>query len=488
MRKYKFVVVGGGTAGIIASTYLKKYFGDSVEVFSVYDKSKPGIGVGESLTPVFVEYLKFIGVSEQELVRNVHATIKLAMKFKNWMNDGKYHFHTFSPWQLGGQYPLAGNYNIATDNYDNDLNYYFENCTIPIKMPNSFHSMHIDATKLSVYIENKFKDDITTVDADIVDVVRNGEDIQYLVTKTGDKIYGDFFVDATGFQSVLFKKIGGEWVDMTDWLPIDSCIPNPVNWEFDKIPPYTTSEGSDDGWILQVPLQNRWGSGYLYSSQFTKDDVAIDKFAKWSKNAYNIDLDPKKILRFKSGYWKDQWIGNCVAVGLCSGFAEPLEATNLHHTIVQLQYFIGTFGLKVYEFDRAHYNRYMRRFYQNIYLFIRSCYNTDRTDSEFWKYMTYNKPDELKAVEEKIYHDVMGIKSNGYELPLEPMFNVFNFAAIARGLGKIDKEAIKQRLIERNLYNIAREESERLKSEQIDPVTNSIDHKELLERIKNAEN
>ena len=482
MKKYKFVVVGGGTAGIMAATYIKTYWGDNIEVTLIYDHKNPGIGVGESLTPIFNNYLNYVGIKKEEIIKNVNATVKLGLKFKNWLNDGSYFYHNFANTPSRHETEITA-YNIANQQYDNDT------CHSPYYMENNLlssvgsYSFHIDATLFSKFVENKFKDKLEIIDDVITEVVKNGDDIIQLITKSGKKITGDFFIDSSGFQSVLMKHMNSEWIDKTDWLPIDRFIPNPVEWDFKEQPCYTTSEASKNGWILQVPLQNRWGSGYLFSSQFTTDEEAFEDFSKWTKNTYGQKLtNNSRVLSFKSGYWKKQWVGNCIAVGLSSGFAEPLEATNIHHVVYQLELFTAINSLQPCEYDRIIYNKSMENFYENAYLYLRFCYTTGRTDSKFWQYITNNTPDIVKQLEKKVKLDYL----KPVNIPME-IFGHTNFSCITHGLKKNDPEKIKEILIQRNLYNFAEGQASMLKQKNIIQLRSAFNHKKYIEGILNAE-
>lgn len=462
MKQHKIIVVGGGTAGIMAATYIKTYWGDLVEVVLVYDHSKPGIGVGESLTPVFNIYLDYVGISREELIKHCNCTVKLGLKFKNWLNDGKSYYHNFDMTTQSDPRNMGALWDIATNNYDGGYGHsaaMLDNNLIPYgDNLNINDTLHIDATLFSKYVENKFKDKLTIIDDEVIEVrLKPGEKmIDTLVLKTRGDLSGDFYIDATGFSNVLFKPLGSKWNDMTDWLPIDSCIPNPVEFEFIEQPPYTTSEATEDGWILQVPLSNRWGSGYLFNSSFTDEEKAFDKFEKFVKERYNTPLkNTSKVLKFKSGYWDEQWIGNCIVVGLSSGFAEPLEATNIHHTVFQLITFIDFYNFKINQYDIKVYNQLMKEFYYNIYLYLRFCYTTNRTDSEFWKYITYNTPDDVINVLEKIKRDPI---ISPLLIP-GPTFISKNFTTVAYGLGHIDSRSYADILTNRALNNISMQQS-----------------------------
>tara|TARA_B110000977_G_scaffold190242_1_gene260784 strand:+ start:162 stop:1640 length:1479 start_codon:yes stop_codon:yes gene_type:complete len=489
MKKQKFIVVGGGTAGIIAATYIKTYWQDRIDVDLIYDHNRPGIGVGESLTPMIYHYLNYVGISTEDLIANVNATIKIGLKFKNWHNDGTSYLHSFDePNQTPSKMNWGPAHDIVNNQYDLDYtfgNFWYENAKIP-KNPEGQNSVHIDATLFSKYVENKFKDKINIIDDIVEDVITNdGEQIDHLVLKKAGKVKGDFYIDATGFSATLFSKLKNEWIDKADWLPVNKCIPNPLPWEFeDKLPPYTIAEASDQGWILQVPLSNRWGTGYIYCDEFISEDQAFSNFEKFIQKNYNVPLNnTSRVLSFKSGYWKKQWVGNCIAVGLSGGFAEPLEATNIHHSVFQTLLFVDHYFDEVQNNDIDSYNQAMTDLYENIYLYIRFCYTTGRTDSEFWRYMTNNIPTRVKNLEEKISNSILTEKS----FPeINKIFGHGNFTKIAYGLRKINKEKYKDILTNRQVLDNAKQESEYIANIKQQNILNSIDHLEFINRIKNS--
>jgi len=488
---YNIVIVGGGTGGMITAALAKYFYKSNVNVTVIFDHKNPNIGVGESLTPTIKAFLSKIGVDEKEMIKKVSSTIKLGLKFKNWLNDGNYYYHGFLAKTLDPDpHYTTSPYDIATGSYDSSETYsdvFYENCVIPNpRLTQPFtNSLHIDSVLFTNFLIDKFKNDITIIDDVVKDVIIENNNIKGLVLEKNGPFSGDFYIDASGFARVLMSKMKNEWVDKTSWLPLNKYIPQPVptNWEDKRIPPYTTSEATDNGWILQVPLQNRWGVGYLYSSQFTTDEEAVDKFTKFLKDNYNHDIVNPKCFSFNSGYWKEQWLGNCIVTGLASGFAEPLEATNIQHTISQMTHFFRDFHFKVLEQDRIKYNNGQIAVYENIYLFIRFCYDTKRTDSEFWRYMTNNTPVEIQRLNERLEHF-------GYFSPFDffsqNIFSYQNFTCVANGLNKFNKDRIMQTLNERDLISQTKTYSEKLKRKKSNLNTTAIDHTNYIRDVLNG--
>lgn len=487
-QKHKFVIVGGGTAGMMTAALFKTYWQDKADVTVVYDHKNPGIGVGESLTPIFISFLERINIKPSDLVKHCNSTFKLGLKFKNWTHNN-YYYHPFvqtinykDDYNFTLASSLINNKNKIFNNEEYIFfdSYYFENSCLPVtnNEVNGRYAMHIDATLFSKFLEQKFKNSIEVIDNNVVDVLKDERSfIQSLVCSDGTKIEGDFFIDASGFQRVLFNHLDSKWNDMKKWLPLDRCIPNPVFCEFQKQPTFTTSEATEDGWILQVPLQNRWGSGYLYSSSFTDDQKAFDKLQSFVKKTYNKDLNnTSKVLKFDSGYYESPWINNCLSVGLSYGFSEPLEATNIHQVAQQINYFIDVYNFKVNQYDVNKFNLHFKKVFENVYTYLRFCYCNGRNDSEFWKYITNNEPKEITFLKEKISKEIV----NTFNLDDTGMFNYHNFTLVASGLNLIDKQSYKSILENRLVLNNSITNNTSFKNFKKNQQATAVDHLDFI--------
>lgn len=488
---YKIVVIGGGTAGVMAATYFKSYWGNLVDVTMVYDHKNPGIGVGESLTPLFDSYLKTVGVSTIELVKHCHATIKLGLKFTNWSHPGSEWTHSFPINEAFASVdPTLFAFNaidaqeILDNNYSNAYNYddfYFNNNFIAGVDNLSYrHALHVDANLVGRYIEQKFKDKITIINGIVTKVTVSNRSIDSINLASGEELTSDLFIDASGLEYALIKHLEPTWVDVSTQLPTNRTIPNPLFKEFDFIPPYTHSDATKNGWILDVPLSNRRGTGYVYSSEFTSDEEAKQDFNQWLLKKHGVELQSDRVIKFSNGYWKDQWIGNCIAVGLASGFVEPLEATSIHNTVSQIEKIAALNTFTDLNHSRRTYNEFIENSYSNEFKYLRFFYHTKRTDSEFWKYLTNNTPEWLTDLEEKIkdsfitQHD---INSNGN------MFDSTSFLSVAYGHGYITQDSIRKLFREKYLSTHARAGADRVRKIKYEFYKQAVDHKQWIDAI-----
>ena len=201
------------------------------------------------------------------------------------------------------------------------------------------------------------------------------------------------------------------------------------------------AEATENGWIWQIPIGKRYGTGYLYSSRFTSDEEARKKYNEWLIKNFNTELQTDRIISYKPGYYEDYWIGNCMAIGLSSGFVEPLESTGIQIIISQIQEFLTINStLKNLEYNRYVVNKSNRTLYENIVDFICLHYNTNRTDSEFWRYMTNNKTKWVRDFDEKCREEFIDSRTCYKE---RVFWGVDSFIQISKGLQMFNEQSIK---------------------------------------------
>jgi len=489
----KITIVGNGTAGTICASFFKTFWKDSIQIELIYDPKKEIIGVGESTTPSIFEYLKYIGITSEELIKNTNCLLKLGIKFKNWNGDKKHFFHNFNEPNLykdslNTTYFLSAAYGILKNNFDNDFylqNYFLEKDKIPKSFPDdTSHALHIDAKKFSEYILKKFKEKISIIESEIIKVNVENNNITSLLLENGKTIQSDLFIDASGFSRILFKELDSNWIDMSDYLPLNKAIPNPIKKTYAHIPGFTLAESTKNGWIWQIPLQDRYGSGYNYSSKFTDDEEARKEFDVWLKTNHGINLESDRVINYRTGYYEDQWIGNCIAVGLSSGFVEPLESTSIHTIVRQAFYITSFYPLSVDNFSVRKYNKKIQNIYQTICDFIRLHYHTKRSDSEFHLHMKKNSPEWIIDLENKLKNTFI----HHYDFfDNDDLFTAFNYITLCNGLGLINsKESIKNYLSKNNFSDISKQLFNQVENIKKINRINSIDQSELIRRIKNS--
>lgn len=438
----KIVIVGSGTAGLAAAAMMKNYWGNKVQISLYYDANKKNIAVGESTTPIIRLLLRHLGISTQDLIRelNRNLSIKLGIRFKNWIPNSEY-FHGFGEISFPPDTNSTAIYSIPKGNFNGGMNYNKATTKIPDKPFEEYdYALHIDTQAFSEFMFNRLKDKIDFIDDVVEKVNTDGENITSLECKKSGIVTADFFVDASGFNSILFKHLNPKWNDVSDCLPIDRAIPQQVSHKFDEIPSYTLAEATDNGWIWQIPIGDRYGTGYLYSSKFTSDEEAREKYNTWLIKNFKTELNTDRIIHYRPGFYEDNFIGNCLSIGLSSGFIEPLEATGIQIIIQQIQEFMTINStLNNLNYNRKILNTSNKKLYIDIIDFVCLHYNTNRTDSEFWKYMTNNKTEWVRNFDQKCREEFLDARTCYRE---KTFWGLDSFIQVSQGLNMFNNESI----------------------------------------------
>ena len=488
----KIVIVGGGTSGLVTAAIMQNYWGDSVNISLIYDPDNQSIGVGEGTTPSFIDVFNdTLGYTTEDAIRELDATIKLGVLFKNWIPNEEY-YHGFGQVTCDSSEQqnddLSDNYSafhsLLNNTYNGGVNWNKANTLIPNKLTGYHYAFHITTDKLCNFLFDYLKDRVTLIPDVISRVTSDGKNIQSVTGKNTGNYHADLFVDASGFKSILLNELNPEWVDLSQHLPIDSAIPQLVNNNTGKIPTYTLSEATQNGWIWQIPTQERFGTGYLYSSKFTSDDEAKEDYNRWLNDNHGVQLESDRIIKWKTGHWKEAWIGNCVAVGLSGGFIEPLEALTHQYLTFMVETFVSINStLKNLDYNRDRFNMVQNRIFFDYSQFLNLHYCTNRDDSPFWRHMTNSKTKWVRTMEQKCKHEFLDLFRNDDMLDY---WGHDNYIQVMNGIHMFNKDAIKD-------YALSRKNSEQLfkdAKEQHEFIENSkkqfeyVDHKQFLESIK----
>ena len=439
----KIVIVGAGSSGLITATMMKNYWGDQVDISVYYDKSNKNIAVGESTTPIIRLLLRHLGMRTGDLLKDLKnsVTVKLGINFKDWIPGTEY-FHGFAEVQHDIGTNTSAIYSIPEGKFNGGMNYNTPEFKIPDRPFEEYdHAFHIDTQEFSDLIFKKLEDKVTFVDTRIKSVLSDGKNIISLTTEDDEIVTADLFVDCSGFGTLLFKHLNPKWNDISNALPLDRAIPQQIPHKFMKMPAFTVAEATDNGWTWRIPIGDRYGTGYVYSSRFLSDDEAREKYDAWLFKNFKVHLDTDRIIRYRPGYYDEYYIGNCLAVGLSSGFVEPLESTGLQIVIQQVQEFMTINStLKNLNYNKRILNKTNRTLYTDVYDFICLHYNTNRTDSEFWRYMTNNKTDWVKEFDEKCKKEFLDARTCFRE---KTFWGTDSFVQVCEGLNMVDKESVK---------------------------------------------
>lgn len=398
----KVVIAGGGTAGWMTAALLNKVLGNSVTIELVESEQIGIVGVGEATIPPIQTFNRFLGIDEKAFLRETQGTIKLAIKFENWRKPGESYFHTFgAPGTTMGfcsfhHYWLkAKEAGLDKSFWDFDLNYLacqqgkFNKINTQNPLYDMPYAYHFDSALYGQFLR-RFAEQggVKRTEGIIEHVQQNAKSgfVTGLQLTDGRQIEGDLFIDCTGLRGLLIRQtLGVNYEDWSHWLPADSAQAVPSE-RFDKTLPYTRSIAHDCGWQWRIPLTHRNGNGMVYSSRFTTDEQSTDTLMS---NLDSKALDEPRTIRFHTGRTEQQWCKNVVAIGLASGFLEPLESTSIHliqSGIIRLMKMFPNQGISAAMIDM--YNAESQDEYETIRDFIILHYHVnERDDSEFWRAM-----------------------------------------------------------------------------------------------------
>ena len=398
----KVIIAGGGTAGWITAALMAKTLGKTVEITLVESDEIGTVGVGEATIPPIIHLNNAIGLDEKTFIKETKATIKLGIEFDNWGKLGDSYMHAFGG--IGKNFPFCDFHHFwlkakqggnTSSYWDFSLNFQaakknkFEKL-VKIEgtnLPGIEYAYHFDAGLYAKLLSKLSQNMGVTRIEGIIDQVNlkneNGY-VESVTLESGQKINGDLFIDCTGLKAFLIEgALNTGFVDYSHWLPCDRAVAVPSE-SVEPLTPYTRSTAHESGWQWRIPLQHRIGNGLVYSSKYMTDEQAKDKLLS------QLDGKPladPKVIPFKTGVRRKQWNKNVIAIGLSSGFFEPLESTNIHliqTAVIRLLKFFPHSGIKPTEV--IEFNRQSKVESSRMRDFIILHYKLNqREDSDFWR-------------------------------------------------------------------------------------------------------
>ncbi|WP_394222407.1 tryptophan halogenase family protein [Alteromonas gracilis] len=396
-RKQRLVIAGGGTAGWMAAAAFTRLLGKEVDVTLIESSEIGTVGVGEATIPTLVFFHKLLKINEQEFMAATNATFKLGINFENWRDAEHAYLHAFGVtgkdcWAAGFQhFWLRGlNEGLATDFGDYCLERQAAEANKFAHLPNNGlnYAYHIDASRYATFLRSLAeKEGLRRIDSTIKAVTTRENDgfITSLTLASGETVEGDFFIDCTGFRGLLIEQaLHTGYEDWSHWLPCDSAVAVQTEATGEPVP-YTRCTAHEAGWQWKIPLQNRVGNGMVFCSHYFSDEEVVEKLLS---NVEGKPLNDPRVIHFRTGRRRKQWNRNCLALGLASGFLEPLESTSIHliqQGIVRFLRMFPTAGVVQEDIDE--FNRQADFDLEHIRDFIILHYHvTNRTDTPFWRH------------------------------------------------------------------------------------------------------
>lgn len=402
----KVVIAGGGTAGWVAAAALSKQLGKLLDVVLVESDEIGILGVGEATIPPMRTFHSLLGIDEQEFMRATEAVFKLGISFKNWGQIGDEYIHPFGSTGQGSYLADFQHFWLHGKSKGIDAAFGEYSLEVQAAKANKFtlskkgsinYAYHLDATRYAKFLR-KFSESlgVKRIEGKIQQVQQhpNG-DIQSLRLDSGEVIDGDLFIDCTGFTGLLIDKtLKTPYEDWSHWLPCNTAIA--IQTESVEPPkPYVTCTAHHAGWQWHIPLQHRVGNGNVFCNHFMSDDQAKQHLLSQVNGKL---LSEPKVIKYKTGRRKVFWNRNCVALGLSSGFVEPLESTSIYMFMIGIVRLMKMFPFNGVTQSMANeYNQQLIAELENIRDFIILHYHvTAREDSEFWRYCkNMSIPDSL---------------------------------------------------------------------------------------------
>lgn len=426
-KKQRVVIAGGGTAGWMAAAAFTRLLNKKVDVTLIESSEIGTVGVGEATIPTLVFFHKLLKINEQEFLAATNGTFKLGINFENWRDLDHAYLHAFGVtgkdcWASGFQHFWMRGRDLG---YSGDFgDYCLERVAAEAgkfaHLPNNGlnYAFHIDATRYAQFLRTLAeKEGMTRIDAKIASVSTRMEDghIDSLTLDNGQVIEGDIFIDCTGFKGLLIEQaLHTGYEDWSHWLPCDSAVAMQTEGTSAPIP-YTRCIAHEAGWQWRIPLQHRVGNGLVYCSKYLSDDEAITRL---KANVEGEALNEPRVIHFRTGRRLKQWNKNCIAIGLSSGFLEPLESTSIHliqQGIVRLLRMFPHNGVVQSMVDE--YNKQTEFDIEHIRDFIILHYHvTERTDSPFWRHCKQMDVPESLAHRLRVFKETGHVYREGSEL------------------------------------------------------------------------
>lgn len=391
----RVVIAGGGTAGWCAAAALVKVLGPLLDITLVESDDIGIVGVGESTIPTVRTFHQLLDIDEREFLRATDATFKLGIAFDGWKQPDTHYFHSFG--ELGTTAWGTPFYQIWLQARDEGYAGPLEDYCYELRaaLANKFetsadsglhYAYHLDATVYGQFLRRlSERNGVRRIEGKISGAEQDPETgfVTALVMESGARVEGDLFIDCTGFRALLIgQTLGVGYEDWGHWLPTDRALAVQTE-SHGPLTPFTRAVAHDAGWRWRIPLQSRVGNGLVYCSQFMSDDEAKNRLADMLDAPTLIE---PRLIRYRTGRRLKMWDKNVIAMGLSSGFVEPLESTSIHLFQIGVTRLMQLFPFGgITDSLAEHYNQLSRAELERVRDFVILHYKATQRDSPFWQ-------------------------------------------------------------------------------------------------------
>lgn len=422
-RGKSVVIVGGGSSGWMCAAAIARMAAPNLSITLVESEEIGVIGVGEATIPTMLEFNDFLGLKENDVLRECQGSFKLGIEFVDWFKKGDRYIHPFGFYgrdtpefafhQLWLRLRAMVEQGKVSSEAAGEIHQY-NLCSVAAGLgrfspaqggadtilSTMRHAYHLDSIKYGQMLRRYAQDKgVHRIEGRVVEVEQDPDNGVIRAVKLEDTqvVAGNLFIDCSGFRALLIKDaLRSHFVDWSQYLPCDRALAMPTACAGPPAP-FTRASADTAGWRWRIPLQQRMGNGYVYSSAFIEDDAAQRRLMQTAEGS---PLAQPKPLRFATGHRRSFWEKNCVAIGLAGGFIEPMESTSIHLAQMGIQRLVNLWpGRGFNPAEIAYYNQLMTDDYEQTRDFIVLHYSaTQRDDTAFWQYLrNMDIPDTLTA-------------------------------------------------------------------------------------------
>ncbi|MFH8497295.1 tryptophan halogenase family protein [Streptomyces coeruleorubidus] len=468
----KVVIVGGGTAGWMTAAYLRAAFGERISVTVVESKRIKTIGVGEATFSTVRHFFSYLGLPENVWMPRCNATYKLGIRFENWRRKGHYFYHPFERLRKVDGFPITDWWldRRTGDRFDRDVflmaaicdaersprhldgtlfeqdfkergDSEAERSTLAEQDTQFPYAYQFDASLLAEFLtEYATERGARHIEDDVVEVAQDDRGfISAVRTREHGNVEGDLFVDCTGFRGLLINQtLGVPFQSFQDMLPNDSAVALrvPVDMEQRGLRPCTTATAQDAGWIWTIPLFGRIGTGYVYASDYITPEEAERTLREFAgPGAEGLEANH---IKMRVGRSRSSWVKNCVAIGLSSGFVEPLESTGIFFIQQGIEELVKHFPDESWDPGvQASYNRTVADAIDGVREFLVLHYRcAARADNDYWRDAKKRVLPDGLAERLEIWKSRTPTAENIY--PHYHGFEAYSYHAMLLGLGGLE--------------------------------------------------